>query len=329
MNNQQKIDFNQTRKFGDKINITFNYISQNFKSLLLSLIYILAPILLLGGIVYAYFFDWYFGFIGDASGGNPPDLSVEELPVMIVTVVGLILVSIFAVTLIVSVLYSHMMIYKETDLHRITVNEVWERVKKEFSGILGVQIIIFLLFLFGGAVIGGLLIGIPIAMESFGLAVLGYFILFILAIYAAITISLSFIIKVNEHTDVFTAIQRSFYLIKGKWWSTFGLLFIMQMIAGMMSYIFAIPMYAVMVGDMLHSIESGGAPFESYEGMGPLGIVFTTIYVFGAYILYALPFIAIAFQYYNLVELKEATGLMDKIDTIGAETDTDDADEVY
>jgi hypothetical protein len=40
-------------------------------------------------------------------------------------------------------------------------------------------------------------------------------------------------------------------------------------------------------------------------------------------LLYALPNIGIAFQYFNLVELKEARGLMNQIENLGqAPTDT-------
>jgi len=37
-------------------------------------------------------------------------------------------------------------------------------------------------------------------------------------------------------------------------------------------------------------------------------------------ILYSLPNVGIAFQYFNLVELKEARGLMSEIETLGEQT---------
>lgn len=329
MNNQEKIEFNQARKFGDKINITFSYVSQNFKSLALSLIYILAPFVLIGGIAFGYLMDWYFRLIGNVTGGQDP-ISMMDIPTLTVAALGISIAMVFSVSLIVTVVYSHMMIYKETELHKIEVSEVWERVKSEFSGILGLQIGLFIILIFGGIIIGGILIGIPIFIDSIFLSVLGGLGLYILIIYISIALSLTYVIKMNEKLEFFALIQRSLYLIRGKWWSTFGLLFIMQLIAAMISYLFAIPLYIMMFANIFHSIETGsGNPFEGMEGMGFFGIAAYTLYLFGYFLVYSLPFIALGFQYFNLIELKEAAGLMGKIETIGNEEISDDSDEDY
>lgn len=46
-------------------------------------------------------------------------------------------------------------------------------------------------------------------------------------------------------------------------------------------------------------------------------------------LLYSLPNLGIAFQYFNLVELKEARGLMDKIESMGKETPLTKSEEHY
>lgn len=46
-------------------------------------------------------------------------------------------------------------------------------------------------------------------------------------------------------------------------------------------------------------------------------IVCFTLYYLAQLLLYALPHVGIAFQYFNLVELKEAKGLMGEINTFG------------
>jgi hypothetical protein len=330
MADQKKIDFQQARDFGNKINTTFAYISQNFKSLSLSIIYISAPLMLIGGIVYAMFFDWYLKFISGAMEGGEPDFSSGDVQTIIITVTGVMLVSIFAGALIVTIVYSHMMIYKENELRKIEVSEVWERVKKEFTGILGAQIGLVLVFSFSITIVAGILVGIPIAMESIFLGVIGYLVVIILLFYVIIAISLCFIIKFNERADFFTMIRRSIFLIKDKWWSTFGLIFIMNLISGAISYIFAIPSYLITFMSFFHSFaETGTFPEEMGEGLTIANIIASTIYIFGSYIVYILPLVAIAFQYFNLVELKEATGLMDKIQNIGEEEKTDDSEEHY
>ena len=103
MDDQKKIDFNQARDFGKKINTTFAYISQNFKSLSLSMIYISAPLMLIGGIAYAMFFDWYLKFISGTIEGGEPDFSSGDVQTIIVAVTGVMLVSVFAGALIVTI----------------------------------------------------------------------------------------------------------------------------------------------------------------------------------------------------------------------------------
>ena len=43
-----------------------------------------------------------------------------------------------------------------------------------------------------------------------------------------------------------------------------------------------------------------------------LTIVFSAVYMVGSYIVMMVPVIGVAFQYFNLVERKESTGLMQK-----------------
>jgi hypothetical protein len=45
--------------------------------------------------------------------------------------------------------------------------------------------------------------------------------------------------------------------------------------------------------------------------------------------LYALPNVGIAFQYFNLVELREAKGLMEKINSMGQESNTSNRPEEH
>jgi hypothetical protein len=58
----------------------------------------------------------------------------------------------------------------------------------------------------------------------------------------------------------------------------------------------------------------------------------TWFYGFGYIVqmlLYTLPNLGIAFQYFNLVELKEAKGLMDKIDSMGSVASSEKGEEHY
>ena len=66
----------------------------------------------------------------------------------------------------------------------------------------------------------------------------------------------------------------------------------------------------------MHSVSTG-TPMEFSESTTIWMMVFFTLYYMVQMFLYALPNVGIAFQYFNLVELKEARGLLSQIDTIG------------
>jgi hypothetical protein len=58
-------------------------------------------------------------------------------------------------------------------------------------------------------------------------------------------------------------------------------------------------------------------------------MILSTLYYLAQMILGALPNIGIAFQYFNLVEMKEAKGLLGKINTLGQSQPPSTSDEQY
>jgi hypothetical protein len=128
--------------------------------------------------------------------------------------------------------------------------------------------------------------------------------------------SLIFIIRAYEKRGFFESIERSFRLVQGKWWSTFGLIFVLYLIVGVASYVFIIPMYVFMFVSAIHDVDSGVVS-EQGSGYAVMMTFFFTLYYLSQMVLYALPNVGIAFQYFNLVERKEARGLMSQIENIG------------
>jgi hypothetical protein len=82
---------------------------------------------------------------------------------------------------------------------------------------------------------------------------------------------------------------------------------IMSIIASMASFIFAIPFYVGFVINLLMQTNAGEI----------LTVVGSCILFLGSFLLTTLPALAIGFQYYNLVERYDGTGLLKKIDRLG------------
>jgi hypothetical protein len=322
------IELHRTRDFGKKINATFEFIKQNFKSLGKSILFIAGPAVLIGSLMIGSFMGDFFGTIfSNAMGSGNPEalekffLSFNFWAQFVLAFVFILL----AMVMSVSTINNYILLYHEKKTNEISVQEVWDRVRSSIGMYIGSSFLLFLFFILAYIVV--VLVIVIFGVASPVLSVFGVFIGIGAMAYLWISISLTLFIQTFEKKNFFSAMSRSVKLVHGKWWSTFGLLLILAMIGYFISYIFIIPYYAVMFSTMLHKVSHTQAVAE-----GPskyLTILFFTLY-YAVYLLTnALPNIGVAFQYFNLVELKEAKGLMAEIENVGKAEEPQRPEESY
>jgi hypothetical protein len=142
------------------------------------------------------------------------------------------------------------------------------------------------------------------------IVVFGFIFLIIPGIYLAIALTLIYIVRLEEGLGFFQAVSRCTKIISGNWWFTFGLIIVLGFIQGFLGFILYMPNYIVTFFLAFAGIDS------STGNLGrTLYIISSIIASFGT-LLYAISTVAIAFQYYNLVERKEAPGLLQQIENI-------------
>jgi hypothetical protein len=131
--------------------------------------------------------------------------------------------------------------------------------------------------------------------------------------YIMVVLSLFFIVQMRERTGFFATIGRCFTLVWGKWWSTFGLIVVMSLLLLML----------ILVVFGITSLINN--PFAAEPLQSPsvltrlLAVVATCLQSVASLALYPLLFLALAFQYFNLVERREGHGLHALVDSIGAQ----------
>lgn len=184
------------------------------------------------------------------------------------------------------VTYSHLMVYKKSETGVFDIDEIWQMVKKSFF-----------MILFTG-------IGYTFVVGF------GFIFLIIPAIYLSIALSLIFIVRLEEGLGFFDAVNRCIKLIRDNWWFTFGLILVIGIIQGFLMYALYIPNYIMMFATALTGIDSEAS------GLNRILYIITSIISSLGALLYTISTIAIAFHYYNLVERKEAPGLLAQIDEI-------------
>ncbi len=294
----QKISFYEKRDFGEKINVTFAFLRQNFAPLAKSILFIAGPAILLiavvAGIYQATFLDM-------STGGDPFDyleiLSQSSLTSFL---------SIFVSALLVTVVYAYLVLYVEReDYDNITVAEVWERVKQHYL------VVVVSTFVYSV------------------LVVLGFMLLIIPGFIAIAALSFLFIIQIKEGLSLGAAFSRCFKLVSDNYLSTLGLIFVTSILIAIISMVVMLPFGLALGVPTFFSLTQGNGLEDSEGTLQIVLIIFQALSSLLSYLLYAILLIAVAFQYANLVEKKEAAGLLESVNTIGQTPRSTRDDETY
>lgn len=273
-----RINLREVRDFSDKLNATFLFVRQNFKNLFLSLLLLGLPVMIFGNILLLYFQNEMQKQIFENYGRFPFDLFPGILLTILVMMVGY--------TWLYTVTVSYIAEYLDGNTD-IAVGRVFSRAVSKIGNVIG----------------AGIIAGI--------LTAIAFVFLILPGIYMAIALSFVFIVIILEGDPTFEAISRSFQLIRGNWWSTFGLLIVMSFIVGIMQIVFTIPTYVITFVRALHQEMF---TFDSAT------IGANVVQTIGYTLLYPLSFIALAFQYFSIVEAKENAGLNLEIEQAGNNT---------
>lgn len=327
--NPKKIRFRKERSFSKKLDATFAFLSENIRPLGKNILLIAGPFALLAGICYGIYQSYTFGA---AMGGVMANLdSSANIALLGAGVLGMIFFSLMATTMVIAITMQYVRQYiNEGPVHHSTAY-LWKNIWKEFFSVLGTSIVLFfsmLILLF--------ILALPIGLVSAASpnpVIIGFIIFFVMIAFFLIlpAFLLLYPIRSIEKVGVFTAFDRMFRLISGKWLSTSGLVIVTTLIQGVIAMVFAIPMYIFLFMQFMHSTEENGSFSSPGGAIGEIILALTSAFsMVGSVALYSLVMIAVSFQYFNLVERKEATGLLERIDKFGEKNaDPEDEEEHY
>ncbi|GAL87236.1 hypothetical protein Solca_4232 [Sporocytophaga myxococcoides] len=314
---QQKINFRQKRDIGNIVNDTFLFLRENIKPLLRAIFFISGPFILLGGIA----FGLYFLFIiKTPTIESTPDILIRRMSIQFILMYLLLIAGsmVFFVTI-----YTYIHIYiNDGD---VSLGEIWKGVKKRlflaFKVFLGSVFLIaltfsiisglfFLVALLGGLMgffIGGGIMAVILGFLSSLLTMAPFF-------YVAVTLSILMSVCVFEQKGFWSGVGRAFSLISGRWWRTFGIVLAMSFICIGISMVFSLPMYVTLgIGKAFSNdgAEQAPAVFQIVT------TVFSVLFMVGSYVVSSILLIGINFHYFSLVEEKDASGLLERIDSFG------------
>lgn len=294
----QYLELRKSRRLGELLNLTFQYLRENSRTLMKSLLYIAGPAVLLTGTISG---TYIFGLS-----------SVFGLKVIVSPFLGMMLgmvLGLITYVLVQGIANQHVRLYLERSGGEISVDDVWQAIKQDFWR------------MFGAALSVGAILGIAFFLYAYavtlgsGFGFLAFMVIAIPAIYISVPLSLVMPASIQDRMSISQAFSRGFAVVRKNWWNTVGLTAALSGVAFVISSVFLIPMLMVISFSSLFSTQSGSGR-ESI-----LYAVCTILLMTLSYLVSFLPTLGLVLQYYNLVEKVDAVGILARIATIGQHDD--------
>ena len=166
---------------------------------------------------------------------------------------------------------------------RVTAGQAWQRTKTRFWALLGLTILVSLVVgaTFGGGVLLAVLVGWGLSNASVGLGVLVGVVVGIGAAVVAAWLSIKLLLApvalILENAGITLSMKRSWALVQGAWWRTFGIYLLGSILAAIVSSVLAIPFAVVGAFTSFTSISNGELPLTYTLSTSLATLVSTTI----------------------------------------------------
>ena len=288
------IRFRRARDLGEVINATFRFLRETFRELGLGLVVVAGPLALIASALTV----WAQGRLEQALTAGPDltdPLAAFDSPAYMQWLVVTVALVLFVQLLLQSAVLGYVERYRRGGAGAIPPGELWEATKRALGPVVSTTLIVL-----GLALLSTVVMALPI---------LGVLVWTAGLLYVAPIVSLHYVERVAEGDGFVEGFARTRALVRGHWWMTFGILIVAGLIGFVFSLVVAIP------GGLLEAALG----FSTTEGGGALRVVAVAVSaLFGvlAYATVAVPTVAAAFQYFNLVERTEGGGLQAEVDRL-------------
>jgi hypothetical protein len=269
------INFKQVRDLGGILQDSSSFIKQNFVKIMKPTLLVVSVPLLLGALMMATGYQDLF----DQIERTPDPSTVFSF---MGGMLGSYLLVMIAFILAYVMFIGYIKLYAE-GVEDITLTDLMPILKSKGPSIVLSSIVLFILLY------------------------IGLFLCVIPGIYLSVVFAHFFSISIIEETGFGDSWNRSFKLIKGDWWYSFGLYIVTYVIAlGVMMLIY-VPTYAIMVFEMI-DVADQNDPTAMMDSMSNMFSFLLPVYYFAALLISLLFSVVSTMKYYSLVEGKEGTG---------------------
>lgn len=315
----RSIQLRKTRSFGQRLEGTFDFVRVTAKPLFKSLFFFTTPFVLIGTFLVTNLLNATFN-LGETLGTGMED-NIEDVMAIGLSAIGFLLLMAFAGSMIMAVVYSVFRCYEERGDADFTTSEVWEKVAKVYWQVFGT------VFLYGVAFfVLYLIILIPFTFLFAFLSILIIPAIYIVLGFFLVILFTALPVQIYERKGIGSALNKALSLLKGKWWSSLGLLLLLMLIYNAVIVIFSVPFYANMIFSFFSTAEVDFMQ-DTPLWQKALNYLFGAILLLGSFLTYSLPLSGMTLQYFSFSEEKDASNLISRIDEFGKQEEEEDKGE--
>lgn len=321
MNNtkQRRINLYASRSIGETLSATFDFVTQNFVTLIKFLSAFLLPVSALMGLSYQSMFS-SFAHIENLNDETEQILSVvmSYLPVLLLCLIGALLT--------VAVTYTLMQKYQQRDnlLKGLTLSEIKPLLKHNLWRVFKMLLLLTLLGIVAFVVlvlVATMLMSIGSKFEAF------LFLLYMAMLAIALPLGLALPLCVFEpELGLFSCVKKALRLGFKTWGTLFVVMLVITMLVQIVSFILMIPFLFTTMTTMFFEIDSSqyaSLAYTSSAWFSVLTFASSLLFCFGLLLMSALSFVAFAFCYGRAADKVEGVSVKNAVQNFDS---TDSAD---
>lgn len=308
------LQLRKARPVSDVLNVTFQFIRENLSVLVRGLLYFAAPPIILGQII---------SVMATSPTTQATELGSTALAGTMVAGVLNLVGNLLATAVVLGAVYG----YEQDPEEPLTLDFLRRAAQNNFGAVFGVYLLV-MLYVIVLSMAGGFAAAVLIAplAQSGGTVEIALIALLVLALvggifFVAVRLFLAFPARILEPNGANAAIKRSFRLVKGRFWSTLGVMLTAYLTSVLLSLVFSGPSLAIQVFVLAGGFAEASVTVQALSiGAGALAGA-------GSTVILAIPTLAAAVHYFNLVEQKEQTGLKQRVEGMAEEEDEEEDEE--
>ena len=292
-----RIEFYRQRTFSEKMNVTFEFIRENWRPLLKYSFYLIMPICLIQSFAMNSFINTYMNAITNSSGGNLFDSSIISTLanygiLMFCSVIGMAIMS--------GMIYALMQTYatRENRLQDITLNDFKDILTRNIWK----YILVFITFMIIYLLMVLFVVFLAYLSTMTLILTIPLFIVFILLIVPLMLIIPVYIFE--RDINIFAAIKKAWKLGIATLWGMLGLMIVLYIISNVIQTVTMLPWYLTVFISTIFSLTSESTMNQSFTYKF-IAYILGLIQSFGMYVSVIISIIGLAFQYFHAREKVE------------------------